>query len=85
MDQYTGAEVLLPKGNSSTTGRVRGRKRDSEGKLHGKSHLNPILDTRTYEVEFPDGEVNEYSANVIAENMWSQCDGVSSFAGDAFM
>ena len=25
-------------------------------------------------MEFPDGEVNEYSANVIAENMWSQCD-----------
>ena len=74
MDQYVGAEVTLPKGNSSVTGRVRGRKRDADGNLSGKANPNPILDTRTYEVEFPDGEVNEYSANVIAENMWSQCD-----------
>ncbi len=26
-----------------------------------------------YEVEFPDGQVAEYSANVIAENMYTQC------------
>jgi hypothetical protein len=25
-------------------------------------------------VEFPDGTVSEYLANVIAENMWAQCD-----------
>jgi hypothetical protein len=33
-----------------------------------------LLDTHTYEVEFPDGEVAEYSANIIAENMYIQCD-----------
>jgi hypothetical protein len=27
-----------------------------------------------YEVEFPDGQVAEYSANVIAKNMYTQCD-----------
>ena len=27
-----------------------------------------------YEVEFPDGDVAEFTANVIAENMFSQCD-----------
>ena len=27
-----------------------------------------------YEVTFPNGEVTEYAANVIAENMWAQCD-----------
>ena len=27
-----------------------------------------------YDIEFPDGEVKEYSANVIAENMYSQVD-----------
>jgi hypothetical protein len=26
-----------------------------------------------YKVEFPDGTILEYSANVIAENMWAQC------------
>ena len=38
------------------------------------AHLNPILDTWTYEVEFPDGQIAEYSANIIAENMYAQCD-----------
>jgi hypothetical protein len=37
-------------------------------------HPNPILDTHTYEVEFPDGQVTEYSVNIIAENMYTQCD-----------
>ena len=37
-------------------------------------HANPILDTRTYEVEFPDGQTAKYSANIIAENMYAQCD-----------
>jgi hypothetical protein len=33
-----------------------------------------MLDNRTYEIEFPDGRSDEYTANVIAENMYSQCD-----------
>jgi hypothetical protein len=37
----------------------------------GHDDVNPILDTRIYEVEFPDGEVLEYAANVIAENLYS--------------
>ncbi len=44
------------------------------GDLIGHSNANPILDTRLYEVEFPDGSEATYSANVIAENMLSQCD-----------
>ena len=36
--------------------------------------MNPILDMRTYEVEFPDGQTAEYSANIIVENMYAQCD-----------
>ncbi len=37
-------------------------------------HPNPILDSCMYEVEFSDGQVAEYSVNVIAENMYTQCD-----------
>jgi hypothetical protein len=33
-----------------------------------------MLDTRTYEIEVPDGCSDEYTANVIAENMYAQCD-----------
>ena len=72
-DLYLNAEVLLPRGDGLKTGKVKRRKRDADGELRGLANNNPILDTRTYEVEFPDGQVTEYAANVIAENMWSQC------------
>ena len=35
---------------------------------------NPTNNTMIYEVEFPDGQIKEYSANIIAENMLSQVD-----------
>ena len=54
--------------------KVISRKRDADGKVIGKSNSNPILDTRIYQVKFPDGAVAEYSANIIAENILSQVD-----------
>ena len=74
LDNYLGAEVLLSKGDRMISGKVVGRKRELDGTLKGTANSNPILDTRTYEVEFPDGDVAEYAANVIAENMYAQCD-----------
>lgn len=73
-DQYVGAEVQLQLGDNVMTGKVRNRKRYHDGTVRGHAHKNPVLDTRTYEVEFPDGQVAEYAANVIAQNMFSQCD-----------
>jgi hypothetical protein len=35
---------------------------------------NPILNSIIYEVEFPDGQMKEYAANTIAENMLTQVD-----------
>jgi hypothetical protein len=40
----------------------------------GKASASPSLDTITYNVEFPDGGSEDYTANVIAENMYAQCD-----------
>jgi hypothetical protein len=40
----------------------------------GKASANPILDTKTNNVEFPDGHSEEYTANVITKNMYAQCD-----------
>ena len=74
MDNYVGAEVNLPIAGVLRAGKVKRRARDEEGNVFGRKHNNPILDTRQYEVEFPDGQVHEYTANVIAENMYSQCD-----------
>jgi hypothetical protein len=53
---------------------VKRRKRDEDGNLVGHSHSNPILDTGLYEVEFEDGQVGTYAANVIAENIYEQLD-----------
>ena len=47
--------------------------RNHDGKLTGTKHHNLILDTHSYQDEFPDGEIGEYSANIIVQNMLSQC------------
>ncbi len=73
-DNYIGAELTLQQGDEVTTARVKRRKIDDFGNGIGKANVNPILDTRLYTLEFANGVEAEYSANVIAENMWAQCD-----------
>ena len=73
-DAYLKAEVLLPLRGEMKTGRVTRRKRDSDGNVIGRSHQQPILDTREYVVEFPDGTEEAYAANILAQNMIAQCD-----------
>jgi len=73
-DKYIAAEVILPKGDTFLLGKVIGRKRDAEDNLIGTAHSNPIFDTRLYQVQFPEGQVEEYSANIIAQNLYSQLD-----------
>ena len=45
-----------------------------EGIVVRKYDDNPILNSMTYKVEFIDGKVREYLANVIEENMLSRVD-----------
>jgi hypothetical protein len=71
-DQYITAKVLLPRDGQKVLGHVTSHKRDAEGNPIGKAYDNPILDTRLYQVTFPDGNVAEYSANIIAERIYSQ-------------
>jgi hypothetical protein len=73
-DNYIGAELTLQKGDKVTTARVKRRKLDDFGNATGTANQNPILDTRLHTVEFADGVEAEHAANVIAENMWAQCD-----------
>jgi hypothetical protein len=44
------------------------------GKTRGTYDANPRLNTMVYEVEFNNGDILEYSANAIAENMLNQID-----------
>jgi hypothetical protein len=70
-DEYLTAEVLLP--NMGTVTKAR-RKHDADGNPVGKRNANPKLDTREYEVEFPDGATDVFTTNTIAENLYSQVD-----------
>jgi hypothetical protein len=73
-DQYVGAHVRVHIGNEIKSGKIIRRKRELDGTVRGRENANPMLDTRKYEIQFPDGRSDEYTANVIAENMFAQCD-----------
>ena len=73
-DNYIGTEVLIPYGSEQLRGIVKRRHRDSEGNLYGKGNKNPILDTRRYEVQMPDGSLETYGANIIAESIMANID-----------
>ena len=73
-DQYLNAEVLLPNGEHMQAARVVRRVKDDMGSVIGSYNDNPILDSRVYEVMFPDGVMQQYSANVIAQNLWEASD-----------
>jgi hypothetical protein len=61
-------------GGEAMLGTVKNWKRNSEGNPVGCSNMKPILDTREYEVEFPDGSIDVLIANSIVECLYSQVD-----------
>jgi hypothetical protein len=67
-DSYLNMELALPRSGRGGVelGRVTKRLTDKDGLPIGADHDNPILDTRVYEVEFPDGHRASLSANAIA-------------------
>ena len=76
LDSLIGSQVNLPdKSGIPLLVTVKKRKRDSQGHLVGRADDNPILDSRIYELEYPDGRVEEYLVNTILENMVEQVDG----------
>jgi hypothetical protein len=73
-DQYFGDHVMVPIGDEIHFRKVVRSNRELDGTVRGGSNSNSMLDTMTYEIEFTDGRSDEYTANVIAENMYAQCD-----------
>ena len=55
-------------------GKVIQRTIGSDGQVTGTYDNNPFLNSIIYDVEFHDGQVKEYAANIIAENMLTQVD-----------
>ena len=73
-DRLIHAELTLAQGDELKAAKVIGRTVNPDGLESGVYDENPFLNSIVYDVEFPDGEVKEYSANLIAENMLSQVD-----------
>ena len=46
----------------------------TNGLIIGKYGDNPFLNSIVYDIEFPDGTVKEYIANIIADKMLTQVD-----------
>ena len=73
-DQIINAEAQLQLGEEMVTGKVIQRTIGPDGQVTGTSDNNPYLNSIIYDVEFPDGQVKEYAANIITENMLTQVD-----------
>ena len=67
-------EVMIQNGDEMAMGKVVRQSLDADGRMTGTYHDNPFLNTVTYDVEFSNGQVKEYGANIIAENMLTQVD-----------
>jgi len=50
------------------------RTKDAKGKLIGKYHKLAYLDTQVCDVAFSNGGIEQYSENLIVENIYSQVD-----------
>ena len=70
--QYIGAEVAVP--DAAGVRRMAKVLRQVRANTNEGETNNPLLDTSVFEVQFPDGTIDRLTANLIAENLMSQCD-----------
>jgi hypothetical protein len=73
-DRILNSEVSLQLGEDMAVGKVARRALGPDGRVTGIYDENPMLNSMIYEIEFPDGQVKEYAANVITENTLTQVD-----------
>ena len=73
-DRMINAEVRMQLDDTAVGGRVKRWALGPDGQTTGKYDTNPYHNSVLYKVEFDDGQVREYSANVIVESMLAQVD-----------
>jgi hypothetical protein len=73
-DTLLNAEVMVSEGGEQLLGTVTKRARGPDGLPIGTRHENSARDSRLYEIRLPDGSSRELTHNLIAENLFSQCD-----------
>ena len=57
---------MLPIGDDYAKEKVVGQKKYTYGNPFGDRNSNPLLDYSVYTVEFNDGTLHEYAANIVA-------------------
>lgn len=73
VDMMIGIEVLLPHGEEgSSMCKVLRRSVNKDGETTGVYDDNPALNTMIYDVQFDDGTIERYGANLIAQNVLEQ-------------
>eukprot|EP00957_Ditylum_brightwellii_P170937 13010907-Ditylum_brightwellii.AAC.1 len=72
-DLMIGIEVLMPQGEEGQhLCKVLRKSVDAEGNSTGIYDDDPSLNTIIYDLEFPDGHIEQYGANLIAQNVIEQ-------------
>eukprot|EP00957_Ditylum_brightwellii_P142477 10855002-Ditylum_brightwellii.AAC.1 len=71
-DLLLNAEVPLQLGDEVRVGKVTQHAIGTNGTVTVTYDNNPMMNTMIYDMEFPEGQVREYAANIIAENMLTQ-------------
>ena len=66
--------MQIPIGDGISSGKVKQISVAPDGTTTGEYSDDPFMNSIVYEVEFPDKQVREYSANIIAQNMITQVD-----------
>ena len=70
-DRCIHAEMNLPQGEAIYNAKVIGCATDQDGNFMGTFDDNPYSNNMVYDVELLGGEIKDYSASVIAENMYT--------------
>jgi len=73
-DELLYVEPVLHKDGQMIRARIIGRKRDSNGNPIGNYNHSPALNSHIYLAEFPDGHIQELSANTVIEAVYNQID-----------
>ena len=58
----------------SVLGKFNNSKQDASVNPIGENNSNQILDSRIYELEFPDRSIEEFAVNLLSDNLFIQAD-----------
>jgi hypothetical protein len=74
LDPLIDAETILPQGDGISLASLNERRRANDGSPIGRQNKNPLLDSRIYIVNFPDGQMKDVGYNILVDHLSSQVD-----------